>query len=164
MPKTENASSDQTRSVNADFDFTEQVGHLLRRAYQCHVAIFQQTIKNFQLTAAQFAVLCTVREQISCSLSEIVGVTAIDQATVRGIIERLKLRKLITVSHNPDDRRKVSVSMTDDGMTVIEQTIPVVEQISEMTFNGLNPAERVALLYLLRKMLELDDAGLTEPV
>jgi DNA-binding MarR family transcriptional regulator len=164
MSKNASASADQAGTTDTDFDFTELVGHLLRRAYQRHVAIFQQTIKEYQLTAAQFAVLCTVRDQGSCSLSEIVKVTAIDQATVRGIIERLKLRKLITVIHNPDDRRKVSVSMTDEGVTMIRQTIPLVQQISELTFNGLNPAERVAMLYLLRKMAEFDDVGLDEPV
>jgi DNA-binding MarR family transcriptional regulator len=111
------------------------------------------------LTAAQFAVLCTVRDHGSCSLSEIVKATAIDQATVRGIIERLKLRKLITII-----RRKVSVSMTDEGLTIIRQTIPLVQQISDLTFNGLNPAERVAMLYLLRKMALSDDVGLDQPI
>ncbi|MCZ7171512.1 MarR family transcriptional regulator, partial [Salmonella enterica] len=87
-------------------------GHLLRRAYQRHVAIFQQTIPDSQLTAAQFVVLCAVKERQSCSLSEIVRATAIDQATVRGIIERLKARELIAVSHDPSDRRKVVVTVT----------------------------------------------------
>ena len=72
-----------------EYVFSDQVGHLLRRAYQRHVAIFQQTISDTQLTAAQFVVLCAIRQFVSCSLSEIVKTTAIDQATMRGIIDQL---------------------------------------------------------------------------
>lgn len=141
----------------ADYDFTEQVGHLLRRAYQRHVAIFQQTIADSQLTAAQFVVMCAVNERGSCSLSEIVRATAIDQATVRGIIERLKARELVAVSHDTNDRRKVVVTVTPTGHALIEETVPFAHKISEQTFGDLNPAERVAITYLLRKMSEFDD-------
>lgn len=140
-----------------DYDFTEQVGHLLRRAYQRHVAIFQQTIPDSQLTAGQFVVLCAIQAHTSCSLSEIARATAIDQATVRGIIERLKSRELIKVSHDARDRRKVVVLLTPAGQALIADVVPFALDISERTMRGLNPAERVALLYLLRKMSDLDD-------
>jgi DNA-binding MarR family transcriptional regulator len=162
MPKTAKAPSTQADMAEQDFDFTEQVGHLLRRAYQRHVAIFQQTIPDSQLTAAQFIVLCAVQERDSCSLSEIVKATAVDQATVRGIIERLKSRKLILVSHDPDDRRKTLVTVTGAGQALLDKTIPFVELISEQTYGDLNPAERVALVYLLRKMSEVDEASVTD--
>jgi DNA-binding MarR family transcriptional regulator len=143
----------------ADYDFTEQVGHLLRRAYQRHVAIFQQTIPDSQLTAAQFVVLCAVRDRQPCSMNEVVRATAIDQATVRGIIDRLKSRELIAVSHDPNDRRKVVVTVTPAGLALIDETVPFAKEISEQTFGGLNPAERVAVTYLLRKMSEIDEGN-----
>jgi DNA-binding MarR family transcriptional regulator len=139
-----------------EYDFSEQVGHLLRRAYQRHVAIFQQTIPDSQLTASQFVVLCAVRDREPCSLSDIIKPTAIDQATIRGIVERLKLRELIAVAHDPQDRRKVLVTVTPTGHALIEQTIPFAHLISERTYGGLNPAERVAIMYLLRKMSHFD--------
>jgi DNA-binding MarR family transcriptional regulator len=74
------------------------------------------------------------------------------------------VRQLITVTHNPADRRKVSVSMTDEGAATIGHTVPLVRQISELTFGELNPAERVAMLFLLRKMAAYDDVGLDQPV
>jgi DNA-binding MarR family transcriptional regulator len=139
-----------------EYVFSDQVGHLLRRAYQRHVAIFQQTISDSQLTAAQFVVLCAVRQFASCSLSEIVRTTAIDQATMRGIIERLKARKVISVSHDAKDRRKVLVSLTPAGEQIIDATVPAALAVSEATFGNLNAAERVAVLYLLRKMCGMD--------
>jgi DNA-binding MarR family transcriptional regulator len=140
----------------ADYQFSEQVGHLLRRAYQRHVALFQQTIPDSQLTAAQFVILCAVRDQDACSLSDVVRLTAIDQATVRGVMERLKTRELLTVAQDASDRRKVLVTLTDAGHALVGEMVPFAEKITDDTFGDLNPAERVAMLYLLRKMCEAD--------
>lgn len=147
----------QAVSSDASYDFSEQVGHLLRRAYQRHTALFQQTIPDIQLTAVQFVVLCSVRELGPCSMSDIVKRSAIDQATVRGIIERLKTRQLLQVQHDQADRRKVLVSLTPEGRKLVVDVVPFAFEISEKTFGGLNPAERMALLYLLRKMCDMDD-------
>jgi DNA-binding MarR family transcriptional regulator len=150
-------SQSSTEALVERYDFSEQIGHLLRRAYQRHVALFQQTIPDTQLTAVQFVVLCAVRECGACSLSEIVKRTAIDQATVRGVIDRLKARELIVVRHNDADRRKVLVSLTPAGLDLVEVIVPFAFEITEKTFNGFNPAERLALIYLLNKMCETDD-------
>lgn len=155
MPKSKNIQQEPTSALG-DYHFSEQIGHLLRRAYQRHVAIFQQHILDSQLTAAQFVTMCAIQEHGTCSLSDIVKTTAIDQATIRGIIERLKLRELIVLSHDAADRRKVLVTLSDAGVSLVGSTVPHAADITEATFGSLNPAERVAITYLLRKMIADD--------
>ena len=138
--------------TTSSYDFSEQVGHLLRRAYQRHTALFQHYIPDSQLTVAQFVVLCALRDHGGCSLSEIVKATVIDQATIRGVIERLKSRDLLQVELDALDRRKVSISLTPEGARMIAEMEPYAQAISEQTFGSLNPAERVALIFLLRKL------------
>jgi DNA-binding MarR family transcriptional regulator len=134
------------------YAFSEQVGHLLRRAYQRHVAIFQQGIPDSKLTAAQFVVLCAVNERGSCSLNDVVRATAIDQGTARGVVERLKARGLLAISHDVDDKRKVVIRATEAGEALVREMVPFAAGITEATFGELNPAERVAILFLLQKM------------
>ena len=142
-----------------NYHFTEQVGHLLRKVYQRHLAIFQQNVGDSQLTAVQFITLCAVRDMGPSSLTELVQVTAVDQATIRGIVERLKARDLITVTPDPIDRRKVVVGLTDAGGALLAETVPQAAKITELTFGTLNPAERIALIFLLNKMLEDPPTG-----
>jgi DNA-binding MarR family transcriptional regulator len=139
-------------SSDPAYDFSEQVGHLLRRAYQRHTALFQQFIPDSQLTVAQFVVLCALRDHSGSSLSDIVKATVIDQATIRGVIDRLKSRELLQVDLDPLDRRKVAVSLTTEGARLVAEMEPYARTISEQTFGPLNPAERVALIFLLRKL------------
>jgi DNA-binding MarR family transcriptional regulator len=158
--KTAAAAATKVSKVNAHgYAFVDQVGHLLRKAYQRHAALFQQTIPDSQLTAAQFVTLCAVDERGGCSMSEIVKATAIDQATIRGIVDRLKARGLLAVTHDDTDRRKVVVRLTEPGSILLDRTIPYAHKITEMTLAELNAAERVAIVYLLRKMSDGPGAG-----
>ena len=134
------------------YKFSDQIGHLLRRAYQRHVAIFKETVPDEQLTAAQFVVLCAVSDRGSCDVSEIVAATAIDEPSVRGIVERLKWRELLNAEHAPGDARRTQVSLTTTGQALVNQTVPIAEQISELTFGDLDDEERATLSALLRKI------------
>ena len=88
----------------------------------------------------------------ACSLNDIVAATSIDQATIRGVVERLASRNLLAISEDPNDKRKLSVSLSSDGQRFLERMISVAEGVTQQTFGKLNPAECVALVYLLDKM------------
>ena len=147
------------QSDNELYDFHDQIGHLLRRAYQRHTAIFQAAIPDTDLTAAQFVTLCALKEVQSCSLNDIVKMTAIDQATIRGVVERLRARSLIEVLHDPDDGRKLLVRLSRSGLALIDRTIPFATEVTEQTYGSLNAGERVALIFLLRRMLGLSETS-----
>lgn len=145
---------DDTSPEGEHYDYTEQVGHLLRKVYQRHVAIFQQHIGDSQITAVQFITLCALRDHGPSAQNDLVRYTAVDQATIRGVVERLKARGLVSLGPDPTDKRKVIVMLTTAGQTLIQHTTSNALRITEMTYGQLNPAERVALVYLLRKMLD----------
>ena len=139
-----------------DYRFTEQIGHLLRRAYQRHMAIFRETVPDSQLTASQFVVLCSIRDLGGGEVADIVGATAIDEPSVRGIIERLKWRNLVAVDHEPGDTRHMTVRLTQEGSDLVGQTVPFALEISDLTFGDLDRSERSTLLALLRRISGID--------
>ena len=140
-----------------EYDFSEQVGHLLRRAYQRHLAIFQANACEPQITSTQFVTLCTLRDRGPSNQTDIIAATGIDQATIRGIVERLKQRGLVEFQSDPHDRRKVIVTLTGSGTELLQRMIPRAQQISELTMGDLNAAERAALMFTLKKMLGRTD-------
>ena len=144
---------------SSEYQFSEQIGHLLRRAYQRHVRIFQEVVPDAQLSAAQFVTLCAVRDSGPCEVGAIVRATAIDEASVRAIVERLKWRELVSVSHVPGDTRHMTVSLAPAGVQMIEETVPFARQISERTYADLDADERVALVALLRRICDFGAEG-----
>lgn len=150
-----------TSTSGSEYRFSDQVGFLLRRAYQRHAAIFKEMVAHTQLTAAQFVVLCTVREHGSCQVPDIVAATSIDEPSVRGIIERLKWRELLRVAHEPGDARRMVMTLTPAGRTIVETVTPIAEQITELTFADLDAGERETLVALLRRIGESDGTATT---
>ena len=139
-----------------DYDVTQQIGHLLRRAYQRHVALFQEEIPDTQLTLAQFVALCAVRDLGGCSLNDLVKRTAIDQATIRGIVDRLLTRGLVKASEDKSDARKRFITLSGEGASLLDAMVPFAQSVSEQTYGKLNPGERVALHFLLGKMCGIE--------
>ncbi|MDQ9022134.1 MarR family transcriptional regulator [Acinetobacter sichuanensis] len=140
--------------LNNEYIIEDQVGYLLRRVYYHHLSIFQQSLDETQLTSVQFATLYSINKLKECSQKELVTDTGIDQATIRGIIQRLKDKGLI--SQDPDhlDKRKVLIHITQQGKEELKQAIPIAETITDLTLESLNPAEQIALKYLLQKIIE----------
>jgi DNA-binding MarR family transcriptional regulator len=135
-----------------NYQFSEQIGHLLRRAYQRHMAIFQETVPDSTLTPSQFVVLCTVRDQPGCEIAAIVRATALDEPSVRGIVERLKWRGLLSVEQEPGDGRHMKMTLTEEGRQLAAKTVPFAEQISELTYGDLSADERAQLARLVRRI------------
>jgi hypothetical protein len=51
------------------------------------------------------------------------------------------------------------VRPTAAGLALIERTVPFAQEVTERTYGALNAGERVAILFLLRKMMESDADG-----
>lgn len=134
------------------YDVTEQVGHLLRKAYQRHLSIFNDLAAETQLTSVQFVVLCLLEDLGESSQIELVRATAVDQATIRGVVDRLRARDLVELKKDPSDGRKITLSITAAGRRLLAIMYPKARAISLATVAELNEAERVALIYLLKKI------------
>ena len=149
-------SSEQVPEEHRTYDFSVQVGHLLRRAYQRHMAIFQRLNLDPQLTSVQLGALCALRDHGASSLTFLGCATGTDHATTRGVVERLKERDLLMFSSDVNDQRKVIVDLSPEGRSLVNRMIPVAIEINKLTAERLNPAEQVALVYLLKKLNDID--------
>jgi len=138
------------------YKFSDQLGYLLRRAYQRHLAIFQSNIGDDQITATQFSTLCALRDGGPQSQGELVKVTGIDQGTIRGIQDRLKARGLVKLSRDGHDGRKVIISLTPAAEALIKKLTAAAFEVTELTFGDLNVVERVALTHLLTRISDLE--------
>ena len=139
-----------------------QAGHLLRRAHQRHSAIFQEKIGDAQLTPLQFAALVKLRDLKEVSQNHLGRLTAMDAATMQGVIKRLASRSLIKRRPDPDDRRRLIVSLSSEGYELVNSLVSSGSDITAQTLEPLCPAERKQFLDLLRKLAQLNNSDASE--
>ena len=101
----------------------EQVGFILRQVWQRHAAIFAREI-GINLTPTQWAALAKLTETGPCSQNQLGRLTAMDVATIKGVIDRLTARGLTETSPDPEDGRRLLVSLTRAGQQMAEKAAP----------------------------------------
>ena len=129
----------------------EQVGFLLRKALQRHTAIFAEEMP-LGLTPTQFAALCKLREVGPCSQNRLGRIAAMDVATIKGVVDRLKARRLVVTTLDSTDRRRRLIDLTTAGHAVVIEAQRAGRTITERTLETLSSRERVSLRRLLAKI------------
>lgn len=130
----------------------DQVGHILRRAHQRATAIFQAAIGDPQITPTQFAALVKLFDEGEVSQNHLGRLTAMDPATIQGVIRRLADRDLIAARDDQNDRRRNLLRLTPAGVKLVEALIVNGPKVSEVTLEPLTPDERTTFLALLKKL------------
>lgn len=149
-PRLKLAGSDEPTAE--EYHLQEQVGFLLRKANQRHLAIFTGLISD--LTPPQFAALARLHETGGTSQNQLGQLIAMDAATIKGVIDRLKARGLVSLAEDMQDRRRLVVSLTQQGRSTIERLLPLAARITGETLAPLTPREAGTFLRLLAKMAE----------
>ena len=105
--------------------------------WQRHATIFTKEIGN-NLTPTQWAALAKLTETGPCSQNQLGRLTAMDVATIKGVIDRLTARGLTETSPDPEDGRRLLVSLTRAGQQLAEKAVPNALAITKETLAPLD--------------------------
>lgn len=135
-----------------DYKLDDQLGFALRQVNQRHLSNFSHAIK--ELTPTQFGALAKIREIGAVSQNDLGRQTAVDAATMKGVVDRLVRRELVSTKPDPHDQRRLLVELTATGRAMIDEKIAESFQIAEATLAPLKKSEKTQFIRLLNKILE----------
>lgn len=116
----------------------------------------ERLFRDYALSRADFDVLATLRRSGSpYKLHQKVLMRQLmrTSGTISVRIDSLERRGLVQREPDQQDRRDTIVALTDAGITLIEQLVPLHIQNEEQLLHALNDAEREQLSILLRRLL-----------
>jgi DNA-binding MarR family transcriptional regulator len=136
----------------ADYRLDDQVGFLVRRVHQRATGIFGEVMGRFDVTPTQFAALARLDDVGPVSQNELGRLTAMDPATIWGVVSRLTRRGFVGQSAHRDDARLVMLDLTAEGRAAVREMKAVAAEVSRRTLAPLAPGEADTLLDLLRRL------------
>jgi len=139
-------------SVLAGYVVEDQVGFLMRRANQRHTSIFLDGMTEAGLTPTQFTALVKIVELGRITQNHLGRLSAMDPATIQGVVRRLIDRDLVTRSAEPLDRRTIVLAPTKAGVDLAARAVVAARRITRATLEPLTAEEQHLLLSLLRKL------------
>ena len=153
--RVENARPRRTsgagKAVNGDYRLEDQVGFAIRKASQRHTLIFSKMMIG-DLTSTQWAALVKAAELGPVSQNQLGRETAMDVATIKGVVDRLVKRGLVATADDPGDGRRSVITLTPGGALLVVRAKPIASAITAETLSGLSAVEQRTLIDLLRKI------------
>ena len=114
------------------------------------------------LSAAQQFVLHVLAERGALSVGELAEGTATDPSSVSVVVRKLHEKGLVDKRPSPEDRRRLEVSLTREGVRLARQgTVPVQEVLMDR-MAALRPEELAQLADLLARVAPVG-SGLEAP-
>ena len=136
-------------------------GFLLRRAHQISAGVFEDACRDVGLTPAQFGVLTVLQAHPGLGQSTLARALGFDKVTVRRVLRGLETRGFVTRGPANDNRRNVSVMLTEQGAEVLQEAQKPAEKAYKRLMAPLARDQQTQLLELLQLLtggLE-DEAG-----
>jgi MarR family transcriptional regulator, lower aerobic nicotinate degradation pathway regulator len=134
------------------YHLEEQVGYVLRRAHQKATSIFNSVMSGFGVTPTQFAALAKLDDLGRVSQNELGRLTAMDPATIWGVINRLNKQGYIAQSPDPKDARLVMLELTEAGRAATLAMKSVAAEVSRETLADFTEEEGRQLVRLLGRL------------
>ena len=137
-------------SPSPPYRLDEQVGFILRQASQRHTALF---VARFgALTATQWAALSKLAEIGATSQNHLGRLTAMDVATINGVVDRLSKKGLVSSTADLSDARRRRLDLTAEGRAFVARMTDAALEVSRETLAPLSPEAGKTFLALLRKL------------
>ena len=102
--------------------------------------------------ATQLAALAKLAERGPMSQNQLGRVTAMDAATIKGVVGRLVTRRLVTTVPSEEDRRRLVVDLTPEGRALFAELGARGGEATERTLAPLSAGERERFLDMLRRL------------
>ena len=129
-----------------------QIGFVLRRAHQKATGIFNAVMGDFGVTPTQFAALAKLDDAGRVSQNELGRLTAMDPATVWGVVNRLMRQGYVAQSPDPNDARLVMVELTEAGRKATLRMKAMAAEVSRETLSPFTAKEARQFLDLLGRL------------
>ncbi len=141
------------------FDLTAAPGHLIRRAHQISVAIFNDHLAAADVTPVQFAILNALLDTPGVDQITLAKRVAFDPATSGSVIGRLESKGWIERRADEVDRRRKLLLPTPQGLQALAGMTSEVASIQTEILSPLEPQEQVQFMHLLRRLVAGHEAS-----
>jgi DNA-binding MarR family transcriptional regulator len=116
-----------------------------------------QTVDNGTLTLSQYALLQALATRLQAPVRELAAEAGIAASTATRILDALERREIICRTRSPEDRRVVTVTLTEFGRRALGHQDEWVRGRQRAFYGNLPDVERELAPDLLLRLAELID-------
>jgi DNA-binding MarR family transcriptional regulator len=155
-PETAAAADPALDRMLRGFELTSVASHLLRRAHFRAEGIFGDLAGQFGITPRQKALLIAAYRSPGAHQSALAAQIALDRNTFTEMLSRMISTGLLRREKDPSDSRSNRIFITEAGVELLKQIMPVDRRVEEEVFAPIPPEHRPLFLECLRRMIGVE--------
>jgi len=139
---------------------TEELFRCIRkliRTYDQHASSLRL---KANVSSPQLLLMHAIADLGQVPAKELAEEICVTQGTATVILKQLEIAELAQRMRSREDRRKISVKLTDKGKSVLEKAPPLLHQEFISRFQELKPSEKTNLLYCFQRVNEMMEASM----
>jgi DNA-binding MarR family transcriptional regulator len=144
--------------MKSNQDLSGEVLIAIRRVIRAVDLHSKKLSQQYNLTGPQALVLKEISVTKGITPGALAKRVSLSQATITDIVKRLESRDCVRRMRGMDDRRKVVLEITAEGIKLIETAPPLLQEKFTQRFNQLADWEQTLLLSSLQRVAFLMDA------
>ncbi len=141
------------------FDLAAAPGHLIRRAHQISVAVFNEHLSAADVTPVQFAILNALLDTPGVDQITLAKHVAFDPATSGSVIGRLESKGWVVRRADEVDRRRKLLVLTPEGLDALAGMRSAVSAVQSAILLPLTAPEQAQFMHLLRRLVAGHEAS-----
>ena len=123
----------------------------LRRAARLVTQRYERALKNCGLKATQYSLLMAARGNDGILLTQMARRLGMDRTSLTRNLNVMVAKGLVTVKTG-DDKRERKISVTPEGLKVLEDAVVIWRNVQDEIVNSLGPEKWAGLLSGLREV------------
>ncbi|MEY4695500.1 MAG: Transcriptional regulator HosA [Pseudomonadota bacterium] len=135
------------------FEVNAAPGHLIRRAHQISVAIFNDHLAAAEVTPVQFAILNALQNKPGVDQITLAKHVAFDPATSGSVIGRLESKGWVERRADEADRRRKLLVLTPEGLQALQGMIAAVSAVQAEILAPLSPQDQAHFMRLVTQLV-----------
>jgi DNA-binding MarR family transcriptional regulator len=128
------------------------VGFLARVLSARADSVFEALTRQTQTTPRQFAVLLTLHQRGSMTLTELAQAIRVDRSTLGEMTARMTRRGLIERRSHPEDGRAAALGLSPDGTERLLELVAPATALQSELLAAIEPHERAQFIELLKRL------------
>ena len=141
------------------FDLAAAPGHLIRRAHQISVAVFNEHLSMADVTPVQFAILNALLDTPGVDTISLAKHVAFDPATSGSVIGRLESKGWVVRRADEVDRRRKLLVLTPAGLDALAGMRSAVAAVQSAILLPLTAPEQAQFMHLLSRLVAGHEAS-----
>jgi len=130
----------------------DQIGALLKLVFSDMRREIERAIRPFGLTPQQGQCLRVLSLCPGSTHSELEHILWVEKSSITSLITGMEKKGWVVRRQHPEDARVKQIYLTDEGASLTEQTVRIVDQVKERLDQALSPEEKAILTMLLKKL------------